>query len=1122
MKCPNCRHENQPGAKFCEECAAPLPRTCTNCGALLREAAKFCPECANPVASGPVSASTTDSPRLSPGISPPPHLAQKILSARGPLEGERRQLTVMFCDLVDSTALAQRLDPEELRDLMQAYQRTCGQIVERYAGHVAQYLGDGLMVYFGWPKAHEDDAVRAVRAGLEVTEAVSKLTAPVPMSARVGIHTGLVVVGETGQGDASTPKAAVGETPNIAARLQALAEPGSVVVSERTQALAAGLFEFAALGAQPLKGISEPVRLSRVVGARASESRFEAVHSGVALTPLVGRDEEAELLLRRWARAKAGEGQVVLVGGEPGVGKSRLTRVLRERLGQERYMALRYQCSPFYVNSALYPVIEHLERAAGLTREHSAEQKLDKLQALLVGSTAQMTEAAPLYAALLSLHTERHPPLNLSPQKQKEKTLDALIGQVEALAQRQPVLMVFEDVQWIDPSSQELLDLFLPRLHAHPILLLITYRPEYSPAWVGQPNVTSLTLNRLSRRQSAELVAKLTGGKGLPLEVFEQLLAHTDGVPLFVEELTKSVLESGLLREEEDRYTLKAPLPALAIPTTLRDSLIARLDRLAPVKEIAQIGACIGREFSYELLSALSPLQGVRLTEALEQLTQAGLVFRRGAPPDSVYTFKHALVQDAAYDSLLKTKRIQLHTQIARVLEERFPAVQETEPETLAHHYTAAGLSEAAVAYWRKAAERALHRSASVEAVAHLTKGLDALRGTPDSPERCHRELNLLTALGPALMATKGFASPEVEKAYSQALALCRQVGDTARLFSALRGLWELHELRAELKTARELAEQLLAVAQGVQDPALLLVANDALGDTLLWLGEFVAAWKHIEDGIAIYDPKQHHSLALVYGGYDPGIACRNFAAHALWYLGYPDQALQKIREAIALARKLSHPFSLAFALIFAAWLHQYRRESVPAQELANEAVTLCREQDIGFFIAHGTILRGWALLEHGQGQEGIAEIREGLRAYRATGAELERPHWLALLAEACGAVGQAEEGLAVLDEALTAVGTHGVRFCEAELYRLRGDLLLKHSSLAEDEAERCLHRALGIAQGQRAKSLELRAARSIAYLWRQQGRVDDARRILAEVYGWFTEGFDATDLSEARALIGA
>jgi class 3 adenylate cyclase len=546
------------------------------------------------------------------------------------VEAERRQLTVMFCDLVGSTELSARLDPEELRDLMQAYQRACRDVIERYDGHIAQYLGDGLMVYFGWPLAHEDDAVRAIRAGLEVTRAVSLLKASAPVRARVGIHTGLVVVGETGNGDASIPKAAVGETPNIAARLQALADPGCLVVSERTSSLARGLFDYVDLGPKTLKGVPEPVQVFHIVGTRAIESHFEAAHTGVGLTPLVGREEEVELLLRRWQLAKRGEGQVVLVSGEPGIGKSRLTRALRERIGADPYIPLRYQCSPHHRNSALYPIIDQFEQAAGFTRDDSPDQKLAKMEAVLAGDVRQVAASAPLIAALLSLPTERYPALNLSPQKHKERTLEALADQVEALARRQPVLILFEDAHWVDPTSQESLDLMLTRLQALPVLLILTYRPEYAPAWVGQPNVTTLSLNRLTRRQGAELVSRVTAGRVLPPEVLERILSHTDGVPLFMEELTKSVVESKLLREEGDRYILEDPLPELAIPATLRDSLEARLDRLAPIREVAQIGACVGREFSYELLAALPCVQRQQLDEALEGLAKAELVYRRG------------------------------------------------------------------------------------------------------------------------------------------------------------------------------------------------------------------------------------------------------------------------------------------------------------------------------------------------------------------------------------------------------------------------------------------------------------------------------------------------------------
>jgi class 3 adenylate cyclase len=639
---------------------------------------------------------------------PPTKVIPESTSTREPetmgTAAERRQLTVMFCDLVGSTALAERLDPEELRDLMQAYQRACGEVIARYDGHVAQYLGDGLMVYFGWPQAHEDDAVRATRGGLEITKAVSLLGASTPFRARVGIHTGVVVVGETGHGDASVPKAAVGDTPNIAARLQGLAEPGNVVVSGQTRVLAGGLL------ISPIwvhaQGVSKPMHLFKVVG-RAPPIAASTLPTTGGSTPLVGREEEVALLRRRWQQARDGEGQVVLVSGEPGNGKSRLTQALREQTKGEPLTVLRYQCSPYHLNSALYPLLEQFVFAAGFAREDTPEQRLRKMEAALAVGTEQIAESAPLVAALLSLPAAHYPPLNLSPQKHKEKTLEALAGHVETLAQRQPVLMVFEDMHWIDPTSQEWLDVFVPRLQALPILLVITYRSEYTPRWAEQAHVTTLGLNRLGRRSGTELVLKVAGGEALPQEVLDQIVSHTDGVPLFVEELTKSVIESGLLLEADGQYTLHAPLPPLAIPTSLRDSLLARLDRLAPVKEIAQIGACIGREFSYELLAGVSTLSNEQLEQALGKLVEAGLVYRRGTPPDATYTFKHALVQDAAYDSLLKSKRQQLHALIAQVLEKDFSDRTASEPELLAYHYTQAGNLAAAIPLWHKAGELA-------------------------------------------------------------------------------------------------------------------------------------------------------------------------------------------------------------------------------------------------------------------------------------------------------------------------------------------------------------------------------------------------------------------------------
>jgi len=1035
-------------------------------------------------------------------------------------EAERRQLTVMFCDLVGSTALAERLDPEELRDLMQSYQRTCRAVIEKYDGHVAQYLGDGLMVYFGWPRAHEDDAVRAIRAGLEVTEAVSKLTAATLVRARVGIHTGLVVVGETGQGDASIPKAAVGETPNIAARLQALAEPGNVVVSERTRVLAEGLFDCIDLGAQALKGVSEPVQLFRVVRVRATESRFEASRSEGALTPLVGREEEIALLLRRWQQAKEGEGQVVLVGGEPGIGKSRLTRVLREQIGQERHSVLRYQCSPYHLNSALYPVVEQFERAAGFNREDSADQRLDKMQTLLVGSAEEITAHASLFGSLLFLPVQRYPPLNLSPQKQKEKTLDALVRQVEALAQRQPLLMLWEDIHWIDATSQEFMDLLVPRLRDLPVLVIVTYRPESTPRWTDQAHVTTLGLNRLGRRQGAELVAKLTANKTLPQEVLDQILAHTDGVPLFIEELTKSVLESKLLREADDRYLLDAPLPALAIPTTLRDSLIARLDRLAPVREVAQIGACIGREFSYELLAALSPLKYERLDEALEQLTKTGLVFRRGTLPDATYTFKHAMVQDAAYDSLLKSKRAQVHAHIAQVLERDFSERVANEPELLAHHFTQAGLTERAVPYWINSGQRALMQVALPEAVGHLTTALSINQRLPASVERDRQELHIRVMLGTAYLASLGWAAEEIALTLEPARDLAMRLGAEDQLVAILWYIGNHHAVRCEYPRALEVIRELDALAQSREDSLPFLIARRAEALWRHWMGDFRTARQAGDRLLQIYDPEKHGQLVQIYN-HDPKSDTLLWAGYYLWALGYPDQAKRAALEQLELARRLGHAFNLCWSLIGGTYTLVFRGETQQARQWLAEAEAIAREHAMTYM---ADVMVPWndgfALIRQGNYAEGYTKITPAQKIWRGGGGLLAVPWVNASRAVALMGLKRFAEARPLLDEAVEIIDRTGHRMDEVEVHRVLGELHLQGLTPDVDAAQTSFLKALTVARSQDAKGYELRAATSLARLWESQGKRREAYDLLAPVYNWFTEGFDTRDLQDAKALL--
>ncbi len=1066
--------------------------------------------------------------------SPSPIPGTQMLDAQR--EAERRQLTVMFCDLVGSTALSEQLDPEELREVVRLYQETCTAVIQRYAGHVAQHLGDGLLVYFGYPVAHEDDAQRAVRTGLEILAELPSLNARLPstiklrlphsVQVRIGIHTGLVVIGEIGSSE-KHEVLALGETPNIAARVQGVAEPDTVVMSPVTHRLVQGLFACQDLGAQPLKGISTLLSLYRVLAESVAQSRFE-VAVGAGLTPLVGREEELGLLQRRWTQAKEGAGQVVLLSGEAGIGKSRLVQALKEQVMAEGATRIEFRCSPYHQNSAFYPIIDHLQRFLQLQREDTPQTKLTKLQQALVTYRFPQADTLPLLATLLSLpYPEGIPPLTLSPQKQKQKTQDALVAWIVEEAEKAAVYCAWEDLHWADPSTLEVLALFLEQIPTTRMFAMLTFRPDFTPPWNPRSYVTPLPLSRLGRLQVEAMVKQVTGGKALPLEVLQQIVSKTDGMPLFVEELTKMVLESGLLREEDGRYVGThggAPIPALAIPSTLQDSLMARLDRLASVRELAQVGAVLGREFSYDLIHAVSFLDEELLQQGLRQLVDAELIYQRGLPPQVTYLFKHALIQDTAYQSLLKSRRQQLHQQIAHVLEERFPETKETQPELLAHHYTEAGLIAQAIPYWQQAGQRAIERSANIEAISHLTKGLELLKTLPDTPERTPQELMLQIALAVPLTATKGFAASEVERVYARARELCQHVGKNPQLFPVLWGLWVFYTARAEHRAARELGEQCLLLAQSAQDLTLLLEAHHALGVTLSGLGEFIPALEHLEQAIALYDPQQHRSLAFLYGQ-DPKVVCRSQSAWVLWFLSYPDQALKRNHEAITLAQKLFHPYSLAAALDFGAMVHQLCQDGQATQERAEAAVTLSIEQGFVFWVAWGTILRGWALTKLGQVGDGIVQIRDGLAAFRATGAEVMVPYFLGLLAEAYGKMGQAKEGLTMLAEALEMVDKTEERWNEAELYRLKGELTLQSNvqgpkSKVEEEAEECFHKAVEIARKQQAKSPELRATMSLARLWQQQGKKEAAQQILADIYGWFTEGFDTKDLQEAKRLI--
>jgi class 3 adenylate cyclase len=832
--------------------------------------------------------------------------------------GERRQLTVMFCDLVGSTALSEKLDPEELRSLLHAYRTLCGDVIARYEGYVARYIGDGILTYFGWPTAHEEDAERAVRAALEIVHTIRKASSTEDLSARIGIATGPVVVGEAaGVGDQS--KLAVGSTPNLAARLQGLAAADQIVIATPARRLVGNAFELTDLGEHDLKGIAEPVHAWRVERALVAESRFDA-HRGIgALTPLVGRDEELDLLLRRWSQAKDGEGQVVLLSGEPGIGKSRVLSALRERLEAQGVGALRFQCSPYYVNSAFWSVIDNFERALKFGRDETVDSKLDKLEALIVTHYGRPLADVRFVASILSIPCEaRYGALFITPQKHKDETLRTLVDLIEAAAHKQPSVMLFEDAHWADPTTLEVLDLLIDRVKTIPLLAVLTHRPEFQSRWSQQGHVGALNLSKLTRTQSAAMVSALAGGKALPAALLEQILTRTDGVPLFVEELTKSILESGELKDAGDYYEYAGSARAVSIPATLRDSLMARLDRFMPLKQIAQIGAAIGREFSYELIAAVAPMPQAQLDDALVRLTESGLAFRRGTPPDATYSFKHALVQDAAYDSLLKSRRHGLHAKIGRAIEARYPNMKTTEPEVLAHHLSEAGLTETAIPLWQSAGELGLKRMALTEAISHLNQGLELVATLPWSSQRDASELGLRTRLGTAWIALKGWAASEVWTSLHPALALAKSLERNDALAPILWGLF--HNVVAQGRVAESLpwAKEMLDLAQTTGDADLLITAHALACCCFCYVGEFIKVLGHVDHVLDLYDEEKHRHLADSLNS-DPKTVAGVFGSISTWMLGYPDRAVRLSDEKDAHARRRGHPLNLGTALTMGA-----------------------------------------------------------------------------------------------------------------------------------------------------------------------------------------------------------
>ncbi len=1030
-------------------------------------------------------------------------------------DAARRQLTVMFCDLVGSTAMSARLDPEDLREVIRAYQDACSGAVARYDGFVAKFMGDGVLAYFGFPRAHEDDAERAVRAGLDIVAAIAKLetSAKETLRVRIGVATGIVVVGDlVGQGTAQE-QSVVGDTPNLAARLQVLAEPGSLVIAESTRRLLGKTFELSALGPQLPRGFDTPVPAWAVLRATETVSRFEASRSQ-RLTPFVGRETEVALLLDRWREAREGRGQVVLLSGEAGVGKSRILAALRDGIDAEKHVTLRYQCSPHHVNDAFHPIARHLSHAAGFVRGEPPARQLDKLEAMIAPSGLAFDEIAPYLAALLSIPLERrYPPIQMSPAHQKEQTVKALIDLFVGLSKDNPTLLLLEDVHWIDPTSLDLFNQLIDRLANVRALLVITFRPEFVAPWQGLAHVTSLSLKRFERAQALAMIERVAGSRTLPAEVLREIVGKTDGVALFIEELTKTVLESGVLREEGGAYVLSPGLTPLTIPSTLQNSLMARLDRLAPVREIAQIGAAIGREFSYRLLEAIAPIQGTALQDALGQLMAAELIHGRGAPPEATYRFKHALVQDTAYGSLLRDRRQRIHARIAATLEDQFPELAMAQPAALARHFSEAGLDKRAVAYWLKAGRDALQRSAAVEAAAQLRKGLAAVNGLPDGAERLQHELDLQLALGLALMATKGYAAVEVGETLARARVLAEQTDRPGYLWPVFLGQSSFHRVRGEHQQALALAEQLETIGVARSDVTAQLVGRWANGRTRLFLGDFVGARLRLEQCHELADPAHRGGVSSA----DPYSMMLAYLAWTLAIQGHIDQSRARLNEALSEARRLRHVHTLADVLLSACAIGSLIG-SPEMKTHTEEMLALAAERGLPLHLGWATAWRGKSLSAQGQAEEGVLLIAKGMGQVRGTGAITGVPDLLMMLADAHSRAGKQGEALACLVEAKQIIDATDERYKEAELHRLRGDALEARG--AAGGAEQSYLKALATAKLQEGKLFELRASTRLARLWRKQGKRGEALELLRPIYDWFNEGTESPDLTAAEALL--
>jgi len=1129
MKCPHCKFETPAGAKFCNECGHKLEITCSECSRINPPGSKFCIECGDQLTHPP-------SPQLKElSIEEkiekiqrylPEGITEKILAQRDRIEGEHKQVTVMFCDMEGFTSLSERLGPEEVYSIMDEIYEILIHKVHDYEGTVNEMTGDGIMALFGAPIALEDAPQRALRSSLSIHREMAKFndkmkqekdTIP-SLKMRIGIHTGPVVVGTLGN-DLRVEFKAVGDTVNLSSRTEGLAEPGTTYITEDTFKLTEGFFRFEAVGERKIKGKEEPVQIFRVIAPSTRRTRFD-VSAERGLAPFIGRERELELLLDGFERAKEGRGQVFSIVAEAGIGKSRLLYEFRKAVINENATFLEGKCLSYSQNVAYYPVIDTLKSNFDIKEGDNDFKIKEKVSNGLKILGVDEASTLPYILELLPVNDSGIDKILMSPQAKKNRIIDAVKRITLKSSEIKPLIVAAEDLHWIDKSSEEYLKHLLDSISGARIFLIFTYRPEFVHAWGGRSYHNQVNLNRLSNRESLMMVTHLLGTEIIDNSLEELILEKTEGVPFFIEEFIKSLTDLNIIEKKDSKYRLSKDIKEVAIPSTIQDVTMARVDLLPDAaKEVLQTGSVIGREFSYELIKMVSDLAQEELLSYLSVLKDSELLYERGIFPQSVYIFKHALTQEVVYSSLLLKRRKQIHEKIGRAIESLYPERLEEFYEMLADHYTAAGCHEQAIPYWQRAGQRALQRSANVEAIDHLTRGLESLENLPDTPVRTQLELDFLIVLGLAYRLTRGYTAPEAARTYARARKVCQQVGDTPKLAQVLFGLYIYHLGRAEYPTALKYGEQLLAEAQRQNDAGLMLEAHRMLGSTLYYTGEFSAARAHLEQGIALYDPQQHRSHAELFG-FDPGVVCHSIAALALSILGYPDQAQQRIQTALTLAQATSHPHSIGAALNWATELHQHCEKAQVVQEHAERSLAFSSDQGFPHWVAWATQTRGWALAIQGRNKEGIAQLHQGRDVLQDLGLEIAMSGILGNLAEAYGHAKQPEAGLQAVAEALKLMDQKGERKYEASLYRIKGQLLLGLSADHRTEAEACFHQSLAVARRQQAKLLELHAATSLGRLWQQQGKREQACELLAEIHGWFTEGFDTRCLKEAKALL--